>query len=80
MSIKIPNSNPWIKPNQIDYFSLDNNNPVYQEKVKEGVDLGEVGDIDINVTLTLRRNLNSCITINLHQKRGSLPYTPSLSH
>ena len=59
MSNKIPNSNPWIKPNQIDYFSLDNFNPDYQEDVKEGVDLDEAGEIDINVTLTLRRALDA---------------------
>jgi hypothetical protein len=59
LSSKIPNSNPWIKPNQIDYFSLDDFNPVYKKDAEEEVDLGEIGDIDINVTLTLRRNLDA---------------------
>ena len=77
MSIKIPNSNPWIKPNQIDYFSLDNFNPDYQEDVKEGVDLDEAGDIDINVTLTLRRALDAFKSGTPHKLRNYSTYKNS---
>ena len=58
LSNKIPNSNPWIKPNQSDYFSLDNFNPDYRESVESGKDLSEFGDISITVKLTLRRALD----------------------
>jgi len=59
LSTKIPNTNQWIKPNQIDYFSLDDFNPDYKKAIEEGADFGEIGDIDFNVSLTLRRALDA---------------------
>ena len=59
MSSKIPNSNLWIQPNQIDHFSLSDFNPAYRESVEGGVDLDEIKDIDINVTLILRRAIDA---------------------
>ncbi|MDA7677119.1 hypothetical protein N8563_01215 [bacterium] len=59
MSSKILNSNPWIQPNQVDHFSLDDFNPVVNDYLSKAKSFSEYGDTTLNIELTLRRNLDA---------------------
>ena len=59
MSAKIPNSNPWIQPNQVDYFSLNDFSPVVSNSLSQAKSFSELGDKYFDVELTLRRNLDA---------------------
>ena len=76
MSSKIPNSNPWIKPNQIDYFSLDDFNPAWKKSIEEGYDINEIEN-DFSITLTLRRALDAFKSGTPHKLRNYSAYKNS---
>ena len=69
MSVKIPNSNPWIQPNQVDHFSLNDISPVIRDSLPQAKSFSEIGDKHFDIELTLRRNLDAYESGQLHTLR-----------
>ena len=77
--VQIPNSNPWIKPDQINYFQLSDLNLNKADQLRKALESGPSGfssDHDsVKITLTLRRALPKHLAAALEQSKFETVYT-----